>query len=144
MTSAAYAAAVNETQSLGSATSTTRTADQTQIAKFWNDGSGTYSPPGQWNSIADQIAVAQGDSLSADARLFAELNVSQADAAIAAWNAKFTSHTCAADHADSQCRRNRQSRNNQDPNWQSLLNTPNFPNTCRAIRRSRRGRYHSR
>lgn len=87
--SADYAAAVNETKSLGSATSTTRTADQTQIAKFWNDGAGTYTPPGQWNSIADQVAEAQADGLATDARILAELNVAEADAAIAAWNAKY-------------------------------------------------------
>jgi VCBS repeat-containing protein len=90
ITSAAYAAAVNETKSLGSATSTTRTADQTQIAKFWNDGVGTYTPPGQWNSIADQVALAQGNGLATDAQLLAELNVAEADAAVAAWNAKYT------------------------------------------------------
>ena len=36
--SALYAQSVNEIESLGSATSTTRTADQTQIAQFWADG----------------------------------------------------------------------------------------------------------
>src|SRR5438105_8825563 len=53
LTSDAYAAAINEVQSLGSATSTTRTADETQIGTFWN-------PPIQnfWNQIADTVALA--------------------------------------------------------------------------------------
>src|SRR5207248_5219589 len=76
--------------SLGSATSTTRTADQTQIARFWADGAGTVTPAGHWNAIAEQIAQQRGDSLAADARLFAELNVAMGDAAIAAWDAKYT------------------------------------------------------
>jgi len=85
VTSADYAAAVNETKSLGSATSTTRTADQTKIARFWADGVGTFTPPGAWNQIAEETSLKQGDSLTTDARLFAELNVAEADSAIAAW-----------------------------------------------------------
>ena len=81
---------MEETRSLGSATSTSRTADQTQQAQFWADGKGSYSPPGHWNQIAEQIAQTQGNSLSANARLFAMLNVGLADAAIACWDAKYT------------------------------------------------------
>jgi len=47
LTSDAYAAAINEVQSLGSATSTTRTSEQTVIGRFWNRRSrtsGTRSP----------------------------------------------------------------------------------------------------
>ena len=75
LTSQEYADDVNQTLDLGSVNSTTRTADETQIAKFWNDGAGTYTPPGHWNAIAEQVAQQQGDSLAQDARLFAELNV---------------------------------------------------------------------
>jgi RES domain-containing protein len=53
---AAYADAVNEIKALGSATSTTRTADQTEQAHFWADGKGSYTPPGHWNQIASQVA----------------------------------------------------------------------------------------
>ena len=127
LTSAEYAAALEEDRLLGSATNSTRTADQTQIAKFWNDGAGTYTPPGQWNSIADQVATAEGDSLSADALLFAKLNVAEADTAIGVWNAKFDYNlwrpVTAIQNAD-------QIGNpdlTEDPNWMPLLNTPNFP-----------------
>jgi len=85
-----YAQDVNLTESLGAADSTTRTAQETAIAKFWNDQGGTYTPPGQWNSIADTVAQQQGDSLAQDALLLAELNVAEADAGIAAWNSKYT------------------------------------------------------
>ena len=44
--SAAYATAFNEVKALGSATGSTRTAEQTEIARFWADGAGTYTPPG--------------------------------------------------------------------------------------------------
>ena len=56
--SAAYTAAFNEVKSLGAANSTTRTADQTQIALFWADGAGTATPPGHWNQIAADVGTA--------------------------------------------------------------------------------------
>ena len=57
---------------------------------FWADGKGSTTPPGHWNQIAAQVAAAKGNSLSANARLFAQLNVALADAAIACWDAKYT------------------------------------------------------
>jgi hypothetical protein len=85
LTSDAYAAAINEVQSLGSATSTTRTAEQTEIGKFWN-------PPIQnfWNQIAGTVAAAHHSDLPTTARLFAALNLSFADSAIAFYDAKYT------------------------------------------------------
>lgn len=73
LSSQAWADALNQVQSLGAANSTTRTADQTQIAHFWADTSGTATPPGHWNEIADQVASSAGNSLDENAQLFAEL-----------------------------------------------------------------------
>ncbi|HEX8917343.1 MAG TPA: hypothetical protein VF898_02475, partial [Chloroflexota bacterium] len=71
LTSAAYARAINEVKSLGQNTSTTRTAEQTTIAKFW---------PGPiwitWNEIAEQSALAHHTDLVRVARLFAVMNLS--------------------------------------------------------------------
>jgi hypothetical protein len=85
LTSDAYAASLDEVQNLGSATSTTRTAEQTEIGKFWN-------PPIQnfWNRIADGVVAAHGTDLPTTARLFAALNLSFADSAIAFYDAKYT------------------------------------------------------
>ncbi|MFN9641738.1 MAG: hypothetical protein ACK56W_17255 [Pirellula sp.] len=55
LTSSAYAQAVDEVMRLGSINSTQRTSDQTEIAKFWADGSGTASPPGHWNQITSDV-----------------------------------------------------------------------------------------
>ena len=90
ITSAAYAAEFNEVKRLGATTSSERSADQTEIALFWADGPGSYTPPGHWNQIATEMAAAEGLSGTASARLLAELNVALADAAIAAWDAKYT------------------------------------------------------
>ena len=85
LTSDAYAAAINEVKSLGSVTSMTRTPEQTQTGRFWN-------PPIQnfWNQIAQTVALAHRSSLPTTARLFAALNLSFADSAIAFYDAKYT------------------------------------------------------
>jgi hypothetical protein len=85
-----YAADYNEVKELGAAVDSTRTEDQTEIALFWADGAGTETPPGHWNSIAQIIADARGNTLEENARLFALLNIAMADAGICAWDAKYT------------------------------------------------------
>ncbi|MEX1027776.1 MAG: vanadium-dependent haloperoxidase [Candidatus Paceibacterota bacterium] len=74
---------------LGRVNNSTRTADQTEIALLWADGGGTFTPPGHWNQIAADVALARGNTLAENARLFALLNIAEADAGIAAWDAKY-------------------------------------------------------
>jgi len=64
---------LNQVKELG-INSTTRTAEQTEIAKFWADGPGTFTS-GHWNQIAELVSLAQGNTLSENARLFALLNI---------------------------------------------------------------------
>jgi PAP2 superfamily len=92
LNSAAYTAAYNEVQALGSKNSNTRTADQTEIGIFWSyDGSPQLgTPPRLYNQIARQIAHLQGNSEAENARLFALINLAMADAGISAWEAKYT------------------------------------------------------
>src|SRR6266542_4714299 len=85
-----YAADYNEVKELGAAVGSTRTEEQTEIALFWADGAGTETPPGHWNSIAQIIAAARGNTLEENGRLFALLNIAMADTAICAWDAKYT------------------------------------------------------
>ena len=85
-----YAADYTEVKELGAAVGSTRTEEQTQIALFWADGAGTETPPGHWNSIAQIIAEDRLNTLEQNARLFALLNIAMADAAICAWDAKYT------------------------------------------------------
>jgi hypothetical protein len=125
--SQAWADAVNQVESLGAPDSTTRTADETQIARFWNDATGSYTPPGHWNAIAETVAQQQGDSLAEDAQLFAELDVTMGDAAIVAWDAKYTYNSwrpiTAIQNADSAGNPEVM----QDPSWTPFIITPNFP-----------------
>ncbi|MFZ4431140.1 MAG: Ig-like domain-containing protein, partial [Phycisphaerales bacterium] len=127
LTSAQYAADLNEVKSLGSATSSSRTADQTAIARFWADGAGTYTPAGHWNQIATAIAQSQGLTLFDTARLMAQLNVAMADAAIVAWNAKYTYNQWRPITAIRNADQDGNAATDQDRNWASLINTPPFP-----------------
>jgi len=114
-----YAADYNEVKELGAAVGSTRTEDQTEIALFWADGAGTETPPGHWNSIAQIIADARSNTLEENARLFALLNIAMADAAICAWDAKYTFDfwrpVTAIAFAEPQL------------NWMSFIVTPPFP-----------------
>ena len=87
--SAEYANAYNEVAAIGRSTGSTRTTDQTNIALFWADGGGTVTPPGHWNRIAQGLGTASGQSLIENARMFALLNIAEADAAIASWDMKY-------------------------------------------------------
>jgi hypothetical protein len=90
MTSADYTASFNEVKSLGEKHSVTRTADQTQIGIFWAyDRPGTGTPPSLYNQIVQTIAEQEGNTVEENARLFALVNIAQADAGIASWDCKY-------------------------------------------------------
>ncbi len=114
-----YAADYDEVKSLGPAVGSTRTEEQTQIALFWADGAGTETPPGHWNSIAQSFADMEGNTLEQNARLFALLNIAMADAAICAWDAKYTFDfwrpVTAINYLEPEL------------NWMSFIVTPPFP-----------------
>jgi hypothetical protein len=86
LTSARYADDFNEIKSLGRLTSTTRSADQTAIGRFW----GAAPIWIVWNQIAEQAATAFHNSLDQNARLFGVLNATLGDSAIALYDAKYT------------------------------------------------------
>ena len=130
LTSNEYAAAYNETKQLGGANSEQlglRTADQTQIALFWADGAGTYTPPGHWNNIAGEVAQAEGRTTAEIAGLFAELNVALADAAITCWEAKYTYDLWRPVTAINLGDLDGNPLTVADPNWRPLIVTPPFP-----------------
>jgi hypothetical protein len=127
LTSQEWADAVNQVESLGAVSSTTRTAAETTLAKFWNDGVGTYTPSGHWNQIAETVAEQEGDSLVDDARLFAELDISMADAGIATWNTKYLYDTWRPITVIQSGGDGVNPDVTADPTWVPLLNTPNFP-----------------
>lgn len=97
LTSAAYTSAYNQVINYGalstygpSNTPTSRTPEQTALALFWAyDRASMGPPPVLFLRNVEEIAAAVGNSPEQNARLFAMASVSMADAAIAAWDAKF-------------------------------------------------------
>jgi PAP2 superfamily len=122
LTSAQYAADFSEVHSLGRLNSTTRTADETAIGKFW----GAAPIWVVWNQIADQAGVGFGNSLEQNARVLAQLDTTLADGAIALYDAKYAYHRwrpITAITATEQGNTNTTS----DPGWLPLANTANDP-----------------
>jgi membrane-associated phospholipid phosphatase len=90
-----------------------RTAEQLQIAQYWNDGAGTATPPGHWNKIAcDLIQSYQLNELRS-ARALALMNMATMDAGICCWKAKYTYWYPRPIQAD--------------PTISTAFATPNFP-----------------
>jgi membrane-associated phospholipid phosphatase len=65
------------------------TRGQLAVAYRWNDGAGTYTPPGHWNDIATEYVRDARFSEVRAARAFALLNMAMHDAAVACWETKF-------------------------------------------------------
>jgi hypothetical protein len=84
LTSAAYTEDFNEVKELGSLNSTTRTADETDAAIFWQDHAHAL-----FNRIFRTLAASQNLDIVENARLFAMTNLAAADAAIGCWNDKY-------------------------------------------------------
>jgi hypothetical protein len=90
LTSQAYADAFNQVKQYGALDSPVRTQEQEQIALFWAyDRPAMGPPPVLFVRHLEEIAAQAGNSPQQNARLFAMASVAQADAAIAAWDAKF-------------------------------------------------------
>jgi hypothetical protein len=121
LSSRKYAKEFSEVKSLGSAGSTTRTADQTDMARFWAEG------PAIWTRIAHQLSLGHGLTVADNARFFAMLYLTGADALIACWDDKaawsFWRPITAIREAGSDGNR----RTEADPNWLPLINNPPYP-----------------
>lgn len=122
LSSEEYTRDFNEVKSIGDVNSTTRTAEQSEIAKFWYEGS-----PIGWNRIARNVSAQQGLGLWKNARLFGLINFAMADGFIAGFDAKYfynfwrpvtAIRAAASDGNDDTL---------ADPAWAPFLVTPNSP-----------------
>ena len=122
MTSARYTRDFDEVKALGSATSTVRTAQQTSTALFFSGNASI-----QFNAaLRDQLTVRPLDIVDA-ARMFAAVDMSEADAIISVWHAKylygFWRPVTAINLADT----DGNPATTADPSWTPLLTTPPYP-----------------
>jgi hypothetical protein len=122
LTSEEYARDFNEIKEMGSLTSTTRTAEQTNIARFWLTSAAVI-----WDGALRAVAVARGLDISATAHAFALTNVAGADAAIACWDAKYAFNFWRPITAIHNADVDGNPLTSPDPAWVPLAPTPNFP-----------------
>jgi hypothetical protein len=120
--SEAYTRDFNEVKSLGGKSSTARTAEQSQIARYWYEGSGQG-----WNRIARVVGAARKLDRWELARLLALTNMAMADGFIAGFNTRyhydFWRPVTAIRLADT----DGNPATAADPDWETFLNTPPIP-----------------
>jgi len=132
LTSAEYAKDFAEVKELGALKSTTRTADQTAAAVFWQ-----FAPIALYNPLLRDLAARFKLNPLNEARLYANVNMAGADAAIACWNDKYHYNFWRPRAAIREADSDGNPATVADPNWESLfapatqttppLSTPPFP-----------------
>jgi hypothetical protein len=129
LTSRQYARDFDEVKSLGSATSPTRTSDQTDAARFWS----ATNPVETWSRLYRDIAQRYGRSPVDDARMFAMLYLAAADTTITVWVDKdkysFWRPVTAIREGDT----DGNARTVGDPGWSPLVPTPPYPEMPSAL-----------
>jgi len=122
LTSRRYAAAYNEVKAMGARFNSARTTEQTNMALFFFANYQVL-----WNQAARDIATAHQLSIDDSARLFALVNLAMADAVITAWDTKlhfvFWRPLTAIQEGDN----DGNPATVGDPDWQPLINNPNYP-----------------
>jgi hypothetical protein len=121
LTSRQYARELNEVKGIGSLTSTTRTADQTDAARWWHDRRLT-----QWE-VNRQLIATQGLNLIQSARLLALVNLTAADATTACFNEKGHWKFWRPFHAIRLADTDGNPETAPDPLWRPVLVTPGSP-----------------
>ena len=117
-----YAAEYNEVKTLGEQFAAARTAEQSEIARFWYENSQLG-----WNRIARTIAASRAIDLWEQARLLALVNFGLADGFIAGWNARYVYNRWRPVTAIRMADADDNPATIADPNWNTYLNTPAIP-----------------
>ena len=127
LTSAIYAADLNEVKELGSATSAIRTAEQTHVAQLW---AGVGTPTNflfVWNNVARTVATARALTTVEKARLFALTNFALHDALQTTFASKFYYGLWRPVSAIRRADEDGNANTTADPAWSSLITAPPYP-----------------
>jgi len=122
LTSAEYAADLNEVKEIGGAASTTRTPEQTEVAQFW-----ATNMVIQMNAAYRQLAAERGLGLLETARLMALGNMVATDSLIATFDAKYHYNYWRPVTAIQRADTDGNDLTEPDPTWMPAVVTPNFP-----------------
>jgi hypothetical protein len=119
VTSPRYTADFDEVKSLGDVNSTTRSADQTDIGRFW----GAAPVQNVWNQIGQIAGMSRNNTLEQNARMFALLDTSVADGVIALYDSKYAYHRWRPVTAVRSADTDGNPDTTGDPNWTPLAAT---------------------
>jgi hypothetical protein len=119
LTSQQWANDFNEVKAKGRATGSTRTDEQTYIAKWWQS-----NPVASWNDVARQL-IGRNHLDAADAALLLGMqNLVAADAAINTWNDKYHYDFWRPWNAIVRASEDGNDATVADPNWTALITAP--------------------
>ena len=113
-------------------TGSARTAEQTEIAKFWVESS-----PLAWNRMARAIAVARGLDMWDSARLFGLLNMGMTDGYIGTFQEKYVYNFWRPVTAIHEAATDGNDRTAPDPDWQPLVHDTADPRPRLRVTASR-------
>lgn len=122
LTSAKYAEDLEEVRTMGSRVGSSRTNEQTAVARFFGE-----PPAGAWNRTIQDIALARSHSVADSARLFALVNLAAADSQISCWRHKYAYSFWRPITAIRAAGTDGNPETAADPAWEPLLITPPFP-----------------
>ena len=124
LTSAAYANDFDEVKEVGALNSSTRTADQTTAAIFWQ-----FAPIALWNGLARDLTGEYDVAVADEARLLAMINLAAADGAISCWNDKYHWNFWRPRAAIREADTDGNTATVADPTWEPLFHasTPTTP-----------------
>jgi len=122
LTSKAYARDFADIKEIGHFASTTRSAEQTEIATFWYEDS-TLG----WNRIANTVMRQRGIDAWESARAFALVHFAMADGFIAGFAEKYRHRFWRPVTAIQRAADDGNPRTEPDASWQPLLLTPPVP-----------------
>ena len=122
LTSRTWTDDLNETRELGGLKSTERTAEQTEIGRFW-----FMTGPQAWNPIVRQLAAARRLDIVDCARLFAVTSLAASDAFVAVFDAKYHYNFWRPLTAIRNADLTGNAATPRDPSWLPLGDTPMHP-----------------
>jgi hypothetical protein len=131
LTSEKYAGHFDEVKLKGVLNNSSRSDDETYLAKFWYE----FSEIG-WNRITATVAAAKKLDLASTTRLFALVNMALADSYIAGWDSKFHHNFWRPYTAIRAAEKDGNAQTTADDAWESLMPTPpihDYPSTHSAL-----------
>ena len=127
LTSAEYAAALNEVREIGAVNSATRTDDQTKVAQLWANVNTPTNFLFVWNNVARTLALSRATTTIENARLFALTNIALHDALQTSFAGKFQYGLWRPVTAIRRADEDGNAETTPDAGWSSLIATPPYP-----------------